>query len=155
MKPSPAEREVILYVDGACSGNPGPGGWAALIIDGDEERVVSGAAPSTTNQRMELTAAIEGLAAIPGRRRIRLHSDSAYVVNCFRDRWYERWERGRWVGSNKKPVANRDLWERLLAETRRHDVTWVKVAGHSGDALNDRADALARAAIARLVRPSA
>jgi ribonuclease HI len=104
---------------------------------------------------MELTAAVEGLAAIPGRRRVRLHSDSAYVVNCFRDRWYERWERGRWVGTNKKPVANRDLWERLLAEQRRHDVTWVKVPGHRDDELNNRVDALARAAIATLVRSGA
>jgi ribonuclease HI len=138
---------VVLYTDGACSGNPGPGGWAAIIIDDAEERVVSGAEPATTNQRMELTAAIEGLAAIRGRRRVRLHSDSAYLVNCFRDRWWERWERNGWRGGDGKLVANRDLWERLLAEARRHDVTWVKVAGHSGDVLNDRADRLARAAV--------
>jgi ribonuclease HI len=146
---------VILYTDGACSGNPGPGGWAALIIDGREERVVSGPEPATTNQRMELTAAIQGLAAIPGRRRVRLHSDSAYVINCFRDRWWERWERGGWLGAGRKPVANRDLWERLIAETRRHDVTWVKVAGHAGDPLNERVDRLARAEIAKVVRPPA
>jgi ribonuclease HI len=120
------------------------------VIDGGRERVVSGAEPVTTNQRMELTAAIEGLRAVPGRRRVRLHSDSAYVVNCFRDRWYERWERSGWIGTNKKPVTNRDLWERLLAESRRHDVTWVKVAGHAGDELNERVDRLARAAIATL-----
>lgn len=140
-------RAVIVYTDGACSGNPGPGGWAAIIIDGGEERVVSGAEPRTTNQRMELTAAIEGLAAIPGRRPVRLHSDSAYVINCFRDRWWERWERAGWVNAGKQPVANRDLWERLLAENRRHDVAWVKVAGHSGEPLNERVDALARAAM--------
>jgi ribonuclease HI len=149
--PSPIEQpEVTLYTDGACSGNPGPGGWAALIIDGGEERTVSGAEASTTNQRMELRAAIEGLAAIPGRRRIRLHSDSAYIVNCFRDRWWERWERAGWLNAGRKPVVNRDLWERLLAESRRHEVTWVKVAGHAGDPLNERVDALARAAIASL-----
>jgi len=141
---------VILYTDGACSGNPGPGGWAALIIDGGKERVVSGAEPATTNQRMELRAAIEGLAALPGRRRVRLHSDSAYVVNCFRDGWWERWEQGGWVGAGKQPIVNRDLWERLLAETRRHQVTWVKVAGHAGDPLNERVDGLARAAITSL-----
>jgi len=101
---------------------------------------------------MELTAAIEGLAAIPGRRRVRLHSDSAYLVNCFHDRWWERWERNGWIGTDKKPVVNRDLWERLLAQTRRHDVVWVKVAGHSGDALNERVDRLARQAIASLTR---
>lgn len=144
------QPEVTLYTDGACSGNPGPGGWAALIIDGGHERVLSGSEAATTNQRMELKAAIEGLAAIAGRRRVRLHSDSAYVVNCFRDGWWERWEREGWVGAGKQPVANRDLWERLLAETRRHQVTWVKVAGHAGDPLNERVDRLARGAIASL-----
>lgn len=117
--------------------------------------MLSGATARTTNQRMELTAAIEGLATIPGRRRVRLHSDSAYVVNCFRDRWYERWEQNGWVGRDRKPVANRDLWQRLLAQHRRHEVTWVKVAGHGQDALNNRVDALARAAIATLVKPGA
>ncbi|HMH52469.1 MAG TPA: ribonuclease HI [Candidatus Acidoferrum sp.] len=137
-----------MYTDGACAGNPGPGGWAAIIIEGGEERAVSGGERSTTNQRMELMGAIEGLAAIDGRRRVHLHTDSAYVMNCFRDRWYERWERTGWVNAAKQPVANRDLWERLIAQTRRHEVTWHKVKGHSGDPLNDRVDRLARAAIA-------
>jgi ribonuclease HI len=140
--------EVIVYTDGACSGNPGPGGWAAIVLDGGQERVVSGAEPSTTNQRMELRAAAEGLAAIPGRRRVLLHSDSAYMVNCFRERWWERWEKNGWRNAGKQPVANRDLWERLLAETQRHDVVWIKVAGHSGDPMNERVDALARRAMA-------
>ena len=140
--------EVVLYTDGACAGNPGPGGWAALIIEGGQERSVSGAEPSTTNQRMELRGAIEGLAAIPGRRQVSLYTDSAYVMNCFRDRWYERWERSGWVNAAKQPVANRDLWERLLAEARRHQVSWHKVRGHSGHPLNDRVDHLARSAIA-------
>jgi len=140
----------VLFTDGACSGNPGPGGWAAIIVDDGTERVVFGAEPHTTNQRMELLAAIEGLAAIPGRRRVDLHTDSAYVMNCFRDRWWEKWERNGWLGAGKKPVTNRDLWERLLRETRRHDVVWHKVKGHSGHVMNDRVDALARAAIATL-----
>ena len=140
----------MLFTDGACSGNPGPGGWAAIIVDDGIERVVFGAEPHTTNQRMELLAAIEGLAAIPGRRRVDLHTDSAYVMNCFRDRWWEKWERNGWLGAGKKPVTNRDLWERLLRETRRHDVVWHKVKGHSGHVMNDRVDALARAAIATL-----
>jgi ribonuclease HI len=121
-------------------------------MDGGEERVVAGGERATTNQRMELMAAIEGLTAIPGRRRVRLHSDSAYMVNCFRDRWWERWEQNGWLGAGRKPVTNRDLWERLLAQTRRHDVTWVKVAGHAGDALNERVDRLARAEVLKLVR---
>jgi ribonuclease HI len=140
-------REITLYTDGACSGNPGPGGWAAIIIDGDQERIVSGAEPRTTNQRMELMAAIEGLAAIPEGRRVHVHSDSAYVVNGFRERWWERWEKNGWKNAQKQPVVNRDLWERLIAESRRHDVVWHKVAGHADDALNNRVDALARGAI--------
>ena len=109
--------------------------------------MVSGGEAQTTNQRMELTAVIEGLLAIPGRRRVRVHSDSAYIVNCFRDGWWERWEKNGWKNAQKQPVANRDLWERLITETRRHDVVWQKVAGHADDALNNRVDALARAAI--------
>jgi ribonuclease HI len=140
-----------MYTDGACSGNPGPGGWAALIIDDGDERIVSGGERVTTNQRMELMAAIAGLAALSRRRRVRLHSDSAYMVNCFRDRWWERWEQGGWLGAGRKPVTNRDLWERLLAENRRHDVTWVKVAGHAGDPLNERVDRLARAEVTKIV----
>ena len=139
-----------MYTDGACSGNPGPGGWAAIIQDGPDarnERVVTGGEPQTTNQRMELRAAIEGLHAVAPGRPVRLHSDSAYVVNCFRDRWYDRWEQNGWRGADKKPVTNRDLWESLLAEARRHDVEWVKVQGHSGDQLNERVDELARKAI--------
>jgi len=142
---------VTLYTDGACSGNPGPGGWAALLIDDDVEQVVSGAEPHTTNQRMELTAAVEGLVALGGRRTVDLFTDSSYVMNCFRDRWWARWEANGWLGAGKQSVANRDLWERLIAETRRHDVVWHKVKGHSGHALNDRVDALARGAIATLV----
>ena len=111
---------------------------------------MSGAEPRTTNQRMELTAAVEGLAAVAGRRRAHLHSDSAYIVNCFRDRWWERWERNGWKNAQKQPVANRDLWERLFAEARRHDVDWHKVRGHAGDPLNERADVLAREAIQTL-----
>jgi len=143
--------EVTLYTDGACSGNPGPGGWAALLVEDGAERIVSGAEPHTTNQRMELRAAIEGLAAVAGRRTVHVFTDSSYVMNCFRDRWWTRWEANGWLGAGKQSVANRDLWERLLAETRRHDVVWHKVKGHSGDALNDRVDALARGAIATLV----
>jgi ribonuclease HI len=145
-----SSRPVTVYTDGACSGNPGPGGWAAIVVEDGAERVVSGAEPHTTNQRMELMAAIEGLAAIPDRRRVHVYTDSAYVMNCFEQRWWERWEKNGWLGSGKKPVTNRDLWERLLGQVRRHDVAWHKVRGHSGDVMNDRVDALARGAIATL-----
>jgi ribonuclease HI len=138
-----------MYTDGACSGNPGPGGWGVIIIEEGRERELSGGERLTTNQRMELTAPLEGLRSLAGRRHVAIYSDSAYVINCFRDRWYERWRRNGWINSTRKPVENRDLWEPLIAEVERHHVTWHKVAGHSGDILNDRADALARAAIAR------
>jgi len=139
---------VTMYTDGACSGNPGPGGWGVVLIEDGREMELSGGETPTTNQRMELTAPIEGLRALgPGRRRVAIYSDSAYVINCFRDKWYERWRKNGWVNSQKKPVENRDLWERLIALVEQHDVTWHKVAGHSGDPLNDRADALARGAI--------
>jgi ribonuclease HI len=141
---------VILYTDGACSRNPGPGGWAALIFDGGVERVVSGADEHTTNQRMELRAAIEGLAAIPGARDVALYTDSLYVMKCFVDRWWTKWEANGWLNATKQPVSNRDLWERLLAETRRHAVQWHWVKGHSGHPLNDRVDLLARQAISTL-----
>jgi ribonuclease HI len=136
-----------MYTDGACSGNPGPGGWGVILIERGQERELSGGERATTNQRMELTAPLQGLRALAGRRRVDIHSDSAYVVNCFRDRWYERWRKNGWLNAQKKPVENRDLWEALIAEVERHDVTWHKVGGHSGHPLNDRADALARAAI--------
>ena len=111
---------------------------------------MSGSEPQTTNQRMELSAAVEGLAAISERRRVHLYSDSAYIVNCFLEGWWERWEKNGWRNSQKRPVANRDLWDRILHGARRHDVVWHKVAGHAGDPLNERADLLARGAIATL-----
>jgi ribonuclease HI len=142
------QPRVAMYTDGACSGNPGPGGWGAILIEADgPEREFSGSEARTTNQRMELTAPLQGLRALTGRRRVDIYSDSAYVINCFRDRWYERWRRNGWVNAQKKPVENRDLWEALIGEVERHDVTWHKVAGHSGHLLNDRADTLARCAI--------
>jgi ribonuclease HI len=138
----------VAYTDGACLGNPGPGGWGVILVERGQERELSGAEPCTTNQRMELTAVIEALRAIPGHRRVHVFSDSAYVVNCFRDGWHQRWRRTGWRNASGRPVANRDLWERLLAEQARHTVVWHKVAGHSGDRLNERADRLAQRAAA-------
>ncbi len=148
--------EVVIYTDGACSGNPGPGGWAAVILEGAARRELTGSDPKTTNQRMELLAAIRSLQALGEEpRRVTLYSDSAYLVNCFRDRWYDRWEQNGWVNAKKQPVQNRDLWEELLRLARRHRITFRKIKGHAGDELNNRADALARAAITRVadVRP--
>ena len=147
-----ARSPIVMYTDGACSGNPGPGGWGAILIEDGREVELSGGENPTTNQRMELTAPLEGLRSLAGRRRVSIYSDSAYVINCFRDRWYERWRKNGWINAQKKRVDNRDLWEPLIALAERHDVTWHKVAGHSGDPLNERADALARAAIVRVAR---
>jgi ribonuclease HI len=130
---------VTVFTDGACLGNPGPGGWAWAEPGG---AFASGAAPRTTNQRMEITAAYEAVKAHPGP--VEVVSDSTYVVNCFRDRWWEGWIRRGWKNAAKKPVANRDLWEPFVELVRsRDDVTFRWVKGHSGDKMNDLVDALA------------
>jgi ribonuclease HI len=136
-------KEVTIYTDGACSGNPGPGGWAALLIYGRHERVVTGAEQETTNNRMELTAVVEALRVLKQRCIVYLHTDSAYIVNAFKQGWIDRWQTKGWKTAGKKPVKNRDLWEALLALMRRHDVRFVKVKGHADDALNNRVDRLA------------
>jgi len=138
---------VDIYTDGACRGNPGPGGWAAVLLFGEHRRELSGGESHTTNQRMELTAAIESLKALKRPCRVRMHSDSAYVVNAFRLGWVRRWQANGWRTAAGKPVDNQDLWLQLLDVLRSHQVEWVKVAGHSGDPWNERADQLARAAI--------
>ena len=136
---SPDRHVTVVYTDGACSGNPGPGGWAWAVPDGP---FASGAEPASTNQRMELTAALEAARALPGP--LRIVSDSTYVVNCFRDRWYDGWKRRGWVNSQRKPVANRDLWEPLIdLFLARGDIEWGWVKGHSGDRMNDLVDQLA------------
>ncbi|MGH3470779.1 MAG: ribonuclease H family protein [Nocardioidaceae bacterium] len=137
---SPGSTEV--YTDGACSGNPGPGGWAWAVEGGPEG---SGGEPDTTNQRMEIRAALEAVRSLPGA--LVVVSDSTYVVNCFKDGWWRGWQRRGWVTSAKKPVANRDLWEPLVdLVNERGDVTFRWVKGHSGNPMNDRVDALAVAA---------
>lgn len=150
-------KSVTLYTDGACSGNPGPGGWGAVLLYTDADgraaqKELSGAEPATTNNRMELTAAAEALEALREPCRVALHSDSAYLVNAFLDRWLDGWRRRGWRKADKSPVLNRDLWERLLAQAARHDVTWVKVKGHAGVPLNERADRLAVGAMEALGR---
>ncbi|MDN5344875.1 MAG: ribonuclease [Clostridia bacterium] len=143
-------KEVTIYTDGACSGNPGPGGWGAVLIYGDQRKELSGAAARTTNQRMEITAAIEALKALKQPCRVRLYSDSAYLINAFRQGWLERWQRNGWQTVKKEPVENQDLWRELLQAASRHQVEWLKVKGHSDNAENNRCDELARAAIYHL-----
>lgn len=145
-------KEVIIYTDGACSGNPGPGGWGAVLIYGDKRKEISGAEARTTNQRMELTAAIAALKALKEPCRVRLYSDSAYLVNAFRQGWLERWQKNGWLTAKKEPVENRDLWQELLKQTSRHQVEWLKVKGHGDNTENNRCDELARAAIKRLLQ---
>ncbi|MEZ5143557.1 MAG: ribonuclease H [Acidimicrobiales bacterium] len=137
-----AEPTVVVYTDGACFGNPGPGGWAWAVPGGG---FASGSAGHTTNQRMEITAALEAVRANGSPdRAVEVVSDSTYVVNCFRDRWWEGWLRKGWVNSQRKPVANRDLWEPLVELVReRGNVTFRWVKGHSGDPMNDLVDRLA------------
>lgn len=135
-----SRRPTQVFTDGACSGNPGPGGWAWATRDG---RQGTGGEPNTTNQRMELTAVLEALRALPGP--LEIHSDSTYVVNCINDRWYEGWVARGWKNSQRKPVANRDLWEPLieLYLERQDELTFRWVKGHSGNPMNDLVDGLA------------
>lgn len=141
------KKEVIIYTDGACKGNPGPGGWAAVLIYNEHVKEIFGGEEDTTNQRMELKAAVEGLKALKEPCRVKLHSDSAYLINAFKQGWLNRWERNGWMTRDKTPVENRDLWLELLEQHRRHNIEWVKVKGHSDDRLNDRCDRLAKDAI--------
>ncbi len=141
---------VDIYTDGACSGNPGPGGWAALLQYNGKEKELSGADPATTNNRMEMTAVIRALQELKKPCHVRLHSDSALIINAMTQGWIENWQAKGWRKADKKPVENRELWEEMLAAMRHHRVDWIKVKGHADDARNNRVDALAVAAIKTL-----
>ena len=134
------------YTDGACRGNPGPGGWGVLLRAGDAEKTLSGGEPATTNNRMELTAAIMALEALKRRSRVRIYTDSTYVRDGV-TRWVHGWKRNGWRTAAREPVKNEDLWRRLDALAAAHDVEWLWVRGHAGDPGNEQADQLARAAI--------
>jgi ribonuclease HI len=135
-------KKVEIFTDGACKGNPGPGGWGAVLRWGAHEKEMSGSAPTTTNNRMELTAVIEALNALKGTCDIQLHTDSRYVIDGITG-WIHSWQRNGWKNSQKKPVLNADLWQALLAAVGRHKVTWHWVKGHNGHPENERADQLA------------
>jgi ribonuclease HI len=143
------KQKVSIYTDGACSGNPGPGGWAALLYWQDQKKEISGFDPETTNQRMELTAALYALKALKRPCAVDLYSDSAYLINAFQKDWLSGWKRNGWVNSKKAPVANKDLWESLRDLAAFHDITWHKVPGHADNAGNNRCDELAKAEIHR------
>ena len=137
---------VEIWTDGACSGNPGPGGWGVLLKSGDHEKELHGGEAETTNNRMELMAAIEALTALKGPSKVRLHTDSTYVKDWL-TKWIHGWKKNGWKTAAKKPVKNRDLWQALDEACARHEIEWKWVKGHAGDEGNERADALARAGI--------
>ena len=142
------ERKTVnIYTDGACSGNPGPGGWAAILEFGPHRKEMSGHMASTTNNRMELFAAISGLGALKEPCNVNLYSDSNYLVQAFNDNWIENWKKNGWKTSGGGKVENQDLWFILTVQTTKHHVTFIKVKGHSDHPENNRCDELARAAI--------
>lgn len=134
---------VDIFTDGACSGNPGPGGWGTILRYGDAEKEMSGGQDETTNNRMELTAVIEGLKALTKPCRVTIHTDSKYVMDGA-TKWLDGWVKKGWKTASKKKVKNQDLWEVLYQEMKRHDLSWIWVKGHSGHPENERADELAR-----------
>jgi ribonuclease HI len=142
-----ADPHVVIYTDGACSGNPGPGGWAAILKSGDREKELKGGEPLTTNNRMELMAAIGALEALNRPCVVDIHTDSQYLRNGMMS-WINKWKRNGWRTADKKPVKNEDLWKRLDAALARHRVTWHWVRGHAGHEMNERADQLAREGLA-------
>jgi ribonuclease HI len=139
--------EVVIYTDGACSGNPGPGGWGVVMRSQGHEKELHGGEPLTTNNRMELMAAIQALEALKRPSQVSLYTDSIYLLNGI-TKWIEGWQRNGWKTAAKKPVKNEDLWRRLADAMSRHEVTWLWVKGHAGDPDNERADELARLGIA-------
>ena len=134
---------VTIYTDGACSGNPGPGGWGALLMFGDKQREMCGGEPETTNNKMELLAAITSLEALTRPCKVKLYTDSNYVKNGITT-WIHGWKKNGWKTAAKKPVKNADLWKRLLEAVERHDISWHWVKGHAGHPGNEKADELAR-----------
>ena len=138
-----ALTDVTIYTDGACSGNPGPGGWAAILIAGNYRKELSGGEANTTNNRMELAGVINGLRALTRPCNVTIFSDSAYVVNAFNQNWIDKWMTNGWKNSAKAEVANSDLWKELAVLTATHKVTFSKVKGHADDELNNRCDELA------------
>ncbi len=152
--PGPAAEKVVeIWTDGGCKPNPGPGGWGAILRFGGTERELSGGEAATTNNRMELTAAAAALEALTRPCRVVLHTDSEYVRNGI-TRWHEGWVRRNWRNAAGDPVANMDLWRRLLDAAARHQIEWRWIRGHAGDAMNERADRLATEARRRLSSPS-
>ena len=140
-------NKVIIYTDGACSGNPGPGGWGTILMYKDTKKEISGGNNNTTNNIMEITAVIEGLKMLKYECEVEIYSDSAYVVNAFNQGWIYNWRKNNWKTSGKEPVKNKELWEELYELTKKHKVTFIKVKGHADNEYNNICDELARRAI--------
>lgn len=145
------KKRVSLFTDGACSGNPGPGGWAAILRFGEHQKEISGNMHLTTNNRMELFAVISGLGALKQSCYVDVYSDSAYIVNAFQKGWIENWQARGWKTADKKPVENQDLWKLLLLTMRKHDVHYHKVAAHQDHPENNRCDWLAKAEVQKVI----
>jgi len=138
-----AIKTVEVFCDGACSGNPGPGGWGAILRFGGLEKEISGFEPMTTNNRMELTACISALDCLKEPCRIILQTDSQYLAKAFKDKWIDKWQKNGWRTANRQPVKNRELWEMLIVHSQKHQIEWVWIRGHSGHPENERCDQLA------------
>ncbi len=135
--------KVIIYTDGACSGNPGDGGWAAILICKGQEKTISGSEKNTTNNRMELRAPIEALALLKRECEIEIYSDSAYLINAFNNGWIYNWYKNGWKTADKKDVKNKELWEQIYSFSKKHKINWIKVKGHSDNEYNNRCDQIA------------
>jgi len=143
-------KKIIIYTDGACSGNPGPGGWGAVLMYNEKSKEISGACADTTNNIMEITAVLEALKLLKEKCEVRIYSDSAYVVNAFNQGWIYNWRKNNWKTANKEPVKNQELWEELYSLVQKHEVEFIKVKGHSDNKYNNRCDFLATSAIKKL-----
>lgn len=143
-------ENVVIYTDGACSGNPGPGGWGAILMYGEHKKEISGGEKNTTNNIMEITAVIKALRLLKFKCNVKVYSDSAYVVNAFKNGWIYNWMKNGWKTANKEPVKNKELWIELYEFTKTHEIEFIKVKGHSDNEFNNRCDELARNAISLL-----
>lgn len=143
--------KITIYTDGACSGNPGPGGWGAILMYNDIKKEISGGENPTTNNKMELTAAIEALSILKMPCEVDLYSDSAYLINCFQNNWLKGWKAKNWVNSKREKVKNIELWMKLDELNNTHKINWIKVKGHADNDFNNRCDELARMETAKFM----
>lgn len=147
-------KKVKIYTDGACSYNPGPGGWGAILMFKNKKKEISGGAEHTTNNKMEITAVLEALYQLKEKCKVELYSDSAYVINAFQQDWISKWQARNWKNAKGEPVVNREMWEKLIELNQYHKITWIKVKGHSDNEFNNRCDELARMEVDKILENS-